>query len=44
MAEADQSKAFAPKEPPKLDPPKDTPLSLSHLAKCDGTAPGYGDS
>ncbi|CAO1605186.1 hypothetical protein XANCAGTX0491_008709 [Xanthoria calcicola] len=41
MAAADQSKAFAPKEAPKLNPPKDTPLSLSHLAKCDGNTPSY---
>ncbi|KAL8771103.1 MAG: hypothetical protein Q9209_003274 [Squamulea sp. 1 TL-2023] len=41
MAEATQSTSFAPKDPPKLNPPKDTPLSLSHLAKCDGTTPSY---
>lgn len=39
MAEADKPKSFAPKEPHKLNLPKDTPIDLSHLAKCDGTAP-----
>ncbi|KAI4256549.1 MAG: hypothetical protein LQ352_002045 [Teloschistes flavicans] len=41
MATATQSKAFAPKEAPKLNPPKNTPISLSHLAKCDGNSPSY---
>ena len=27
---------FAPKEPPKLDPPKDRPISIAELAQCDG--------
>ncbi|KAL8810471.1 MAG: hypothetical protein Q9223_002407 [Gallowayella weberi] len=35
------SNIFAPKEPPKLNPPKDTPLSLSHLEKCDGNSSSY---
>ena len=43
MAETGQSghvqepKKFTPKDPPKLDPPKDEPISLGELAKCDGT-------
>ena len=43
MAETGQSghvqepKNFTPKDPPKLDPPKDEPISLGELAKCDGT-------
>ena len=27
---------FAPKVPVNLDPPKDDPITLEHLAKCDG--------
>ena len=27
---------FAPKVPVQLDPPKDDPISLEELAKCDG--------
>ena len=27
---------FAPKDPPKLDPPKDDSISTADLAKCDG--------
>lgn len=27
---------FEPKNPVQLDPPKDDPISLEHLAKCDG--------
>lgn len=27
---------FKPKEPVKLDPPKDDPISLEELAKADG--------
>ncbi|KAJ5095216.1 Cytochrome b5 [Penicillium argentinense] len=30
---------FAPKVPVELDPPKDDPISLEELAKCDGTDP-----
>ncbi|KAI4266995.1 MAG: hypothetical protein LQ337_008575 [Flavoplaca oasis] len=41
MAEADKPKSFAPKEPHKLNLPKDTPIDLSHLAKCDGSTPSY---
>ncbi|KAL8732563.1 MAG: hypothetical protein Q9181_003905 [Wetmoreana brouardii] len=37
MAQVGQSKGFSPKEAPKLNPPKSTPISLPHLAKCDGT-------
>ncbi|KAL8972891.1 MAG: hypothetical protein Q9183_000280 [Haloplaca sp. 2 TL-2023] len=35
MAQVSQSKGFAPKEARTLNPPKSTPISLSHLAKCD---------
>lgn len=31
------SNSFAPKDPPKLDPPKDDPITLADLAMCDGT-------
>ena len=31
-----EPKKFAPKDPPKLNPPKDEPISLGELAKCDG--------
>ncbi|KAL8839021.1 MAG: hypothetical protein Q9176_004697 [Flavoplaca citrina] len=41
MAEADKPKNFAPKEPHKLNHPKDTPIDLSHLAKCNGNTPSY---
>lgn len=34
-----ESKAFAPKNPVKLDPPKDDPISIEDLSKCDGKAP-----
>ena len=27
---------FEPKTPVKLDPPKDDPISMEHLEKCDG--------
>ena len=33
---ATESKSFAPKDPPKLNPPKDDPISLEDLAKCNG--------
>lgn len=39
MAQVGQSKGFAPKEPPKLNPPQSTPISVPHLANCDGTVP-----
>ncbi|KAL8942302.1 MAG: hypothetical protein Q9211_001448 [Gyalolechia sp. 1 TL-2023] len=41
MAQVGQSKGFAPKEPPKLNPPLSTPISVSHLAQCDGLSPSY---
>ena len=31
-----ESKSFAPKDPPKLNPPKDDPITVEDLAKCDG--------
>nr|AFK45808.1 unknown [Medicago truncatula] len=33
--------SFEPKEPVKLNPPKDDPIETSYLAKCDGTNAGY---
>lgn len=32
---------FAPKNPVNLAPPKDDPISIEHLAKCDGTHEGF---
>lgn len=34
-----EPKSFAPKNPVQLDPPKDDPISVEDLAKCDGTSP-----
>ncbi|KAJ6122508.1 Cytochrome b5 [Penicillium capsulatum] len=34
-----EPKRFSPKVPVDLDPPKDDPISLEELAKCDGTDP-----
>ena len=31
-----EPKNFAPKHPPKLDPPRDDPIGLEELAKYDG--------
>lgn len=36
MVEQDESKRFTPKVPVELDPPKDDPISVEELAKCDG--------
>lgn len=33
-----EEKRFAPKVAVQLDPPKDDPISLEELAKCDGTS------
>ncbi|KAL8690021.1 MAG: hypothetical protein Q9218_004435 [Villophora microphyllina] len=41
MATEAQSKSFAPKEAPRLNPPQSTLISLTHLAKCDGKTPAY---
>ncbi|KAF1810410.1 progesterone binding protein-like protein [Eremomyces bilateralis CBS 781.70] len=32
---------FEPKNPVTLAPPKDDPISLEYLSKCDGTHEGY---
>ena len=32
---------FEPKTPVSLNPPKDDPISIDHLSKCDGTHEGY---
>ncbi|OJD35528.1 progesterone binding protein [Diplodia corticola] len=37
----EEPKRFEPKNPVQLDPPKDDPIALDHLAKCDGTNEGY---
>ncbi|KAL9124101.1 MAG: hypothetical protein Q9175_008262 [Cornicularia normoerica] len=37
----EEPKKFAPKDPPKLNPPKDEPISVKDLAKCDGTDTSY---
>ncbi|CAG7967683.1 unnamed protein product [Penicillium nalgiovense] len=34
-----ESKRFEPKVAVQLDPPKDDPISVEELAKCDGTDP-----
>ena len=34
--QAAEPKRFEPKEPVKLDPPKDDPITLEELAKCNG--------
>jgi len=33
--------AFAPKTPIELPPPKDDPITLDYLSKCDGTHEGF---
>jgi membrane-associated progesterone receptor component len=33
---------FEPKAPVQLDPPKDDPIAVEHLSKCDGTV--YSDT
>lgn len=32
----EEPKRFEPKKPVQLDPPKDDPITLDYLAKCDG--------
>ncbi|KAF2672388.1 cytochrome b5, partial [Microthyrium microscopicum] len=32
---------FEPKQPVQLNPPKDDPITLEHLAKCDGEHEGF---
>jgi len=34
-------KRFEPKEKVNLDPPKDDPISIEYLSKCDGKHEGY---
>ncbi|KAI9840644.1 MAG: hypothetical protein M1837_001413 [Sclerophora amabilis] len=36
-----EPKNFEPKSPVSLAPPKDDPIPLSHLSKCDGTSSEY---
>ncbi|MCJ1304977.1 hypothetical protein MMC08_007790 [Hypocenomyce scalaris] len=36
-----EPKNFAPKNPVKLDPPKDDPISVEDLSKCDGNSSTY---
>ncbi|KAL9127104.1 MAG: hypothetical protein Q9217_003954 [Psora testacea] len=41
-APTEKAKArFAPKDPPKLDPPRKDLISVEELSKCDGTREGY---
>ncbi|KAF2816179.1 putative progesterone binding protein [Mytilinidion resinicola] len=37
----EEPKRFEPKEPVTLDPPKDDPITLDYLSKCDGTNDGF---
>lgn len=37
----EEPKRFAPKDPPKLNPPRDEPIRVEDLAKCDGTTAIY---
>ncbi|MCJ1273599.1 hypothetical protein MMC21_001392 [Puttea exsequens] len=44
MAESEpaaNTNKFTPKDPPKLEPPRDETISVADLAKCDGTDPKY---
>ncbi|KAL8944072.1 MAG: hypothetical protein Q9216_000663 [Gyalolechia sp. 2 TL-2023] len=41
MSQVGQTKSFAPKDPPSLNPPQSTPISLPHLARCDGLSSSY---
>lgn len=34
----EEPKNFAPKDPPKLNPPNDDPITTADLAKCNGTS------
>jgi cytochrome b involved in lipid metabolism len=34
-----EPKRFEPKVPVQLDPPKDDPITVEELSKCDGTDP-----
>lgn len=36
MPAQEGTRSFDPKDPPKLNPPKDDPISVEELAKCDG--------
>lgn len=36
MPAQEVTRSFDPKDPPKLNPPKDDPISVEELAKCDG--------
>jgi membrane-associated progesterone receptor component len=40
-SEEEPKKKFEPKTPVQLDPPKDDPISVEYLSKCDGTNPDY---
>ena len=35
-SQGEEPKKFEPKKPVQLDPPKDDPISLEYLSKCDG--------
>lgn len=36
MSEQTEKKRFEPKQPVQLDPPKDDPITMEELSKCDG--------
>ncbi|MCJ1226018.1 hypothetical protein MMC12_002667 [Toensbergia leucococca] len=36
-----EPKAFTPKNPPELDPPKSDPISFADLSKCNGETTGH---
>ncbi|KAI9652343.1 MAG: hypothetical protein M1831_006890 [Alyxoria varia] len=38
---AEKKGRFEPKNPVKVDPPKDDPISVEHLEKCTGINEGY---
>ena len=39
MAHVPEPKNFEPKEPVQLNPPKDDPITVAELAKCNGKLP-----
>ena len=42
MAHAPEPKNFEPKEPVKLNPPKEDPISVTQLAECNGKQVSMG--
>lgn len=39
----EEPKKFTPKDPPKLNPPKEDLITIEDLAKCDGKITLYSD-